>query len=105
MDKKSVGAGLAAGALLGALAGVLLAPKSGKETRADVIRFMRSTSKKVVSQAKRLKGLTQEKYDKIVDQVVAKSSEAVKLGQKELVEWKETLKGKFNEVKRQAAKK
>ncbi len=103
--KQELAAGLAAGALLGALAGVLLAPKSGKATRDDLVKFMRSSSKKVVSQAKRLKDLTQDKYDEIVERVVETAGKTTKMGKQELAEWKETLKGKYADVKHHAAAK
>ena len=47
MSKKSTVAALVGGACIGAAAGVLLAPKSGKETREDLMRLLNDFSKKV----------------------------------------------------------
>ena len=47
MSKKAVIGALIGGAAVGAAAGVLLAPKSGKETRKDIANKAKSVSKKI----------------------------------------------------------
>ncbi|MEA4890593.1 MAG: YtxH domain-containing protein [Clostridiaceae bacterium] len=53
--------GIAAGLLVGAAAGILLAPKSGKETRADIKEGAKTGAKKVQEAAQHLSGATREK--------------------------------------------
>ncbi len=45
MDKKTVGA-FVAGTLIGVGAGIMLAPKSGKETRKDIVKGAKKIGKK-----------------------------------------------------------
>ena len=47
MSKKSTVAALVGGVCVGAVAGVLLAPKSGKETREDLMNLLNDLSAKV----------------------------------------------------------
>ena len=58
------------GALLtGVVAGVLLAPKKGAETRKDIAKIAKKISKEVTEKAEKAEKLTRQKYDEIVETV------------------------------------
>jgi gas vesicle protein len=76
---KKIAVGAVVGAAAGFVAGVLLAPKSGKETRED----LKNGSKKVVKEAdKQLKGLHDD-LSKIVDKVESRASDMTEAAKKE----------------------
>lgn len=103
VDKKDVAMGVAAGAVLGALAGVLFAPKSGKETRADIAKFADETKQKVAKKVHEVGKLTHEQYDKIVDTVVEEGGETWKIAIEDLAQLKGDLKARYNAVKARLA--
>ena len=57
---------LAVGALAGALAGILLAPKSGKETRADIQKTMMKIKDDLATKLADMKDMTKEKYEQMI---------------------------------------
>ena len=79
MEKKTLIEGIAVGAVAGAIAGVLLAPKSGKETREDIKAELVEINDKLVERLEALEEFTQEKYDEIVQALVAEVAAAKKL--------------------------
>jgi gas vesicle protein len=54
MSKRSFWQGTIIGAAVGAVAGLLLAPKSGKETRADIKRNVKGTYQDVMKQLEKM---------------------------------------------------
>ena len=78
MSKKSVIGALAGGAIIGATAGVLLAPKSGKETRKDIVKAAAKISKKV-------KNMSAADVKKYVTKKVSNIEKALKDLEKEKV--------------------
>ncbi len=68
IDKKML-AGFAVGTVAGAIAGILLAPKSGKETREDLKKIGDLIGREVAKKAEGVKELTEEKYHQIVEGV------------------------------------
>ena len=63
MDKKTFIEGIAVGAVAGAIAGLLLAPKSGEELRNDIKEDLMEIKDQIVERLKKLDDVTQEKYD------------------------------------------
>lgn len=61
MAKGNVVAGAAIGAVIGFVSGILLAPKSGKETREDIKNTALSTKDAVVENANKAKEATVQK--------------------------------------------
>ena len=56
------------GALAGAVGGLLLAPKSGKATRKDIVKLANEISKKVKTETVETKKRVEEIYGKVTDE-------------------------------------
>ena len=110
--------GVAIGALAGAAAGVLLAPKSGKETREDIKKFAKDTkekglelfeqakaevNKKIANVKKAGKKIDAEEYKKIVAEIVETFKGNGKLTEKAAKKLGEQLKSDWDNVKKQIA--
>ena len=92
--------GLLAGAAVGTAAGVMLAPKSGKETREDVKKFLLNARKEVERKFKEAKNMTQKEYEKIVDSVVKEGSKTVKIAKRDLGALKKNLIKEYKDIKK-----
>lgn len=79
MDKKTFVEGIAIGAVAGAIAGLLLAPKSGQETRDEIAAHLTEIKDKIVERLEKLEECTQETYDEVVKAVIAEYSAAKKI--------------------------
>ena len=99
---KGAAVGVAAGAIAGAIAGILLAPKSGKETRADIAKYLREMKDKISDQLANLKDITQDKYDEVVEKVVGGYEKGKKISLAESKVIKKQLKEGYSEVKKAA---
>jgi len=107
MDKKTmkgVGVGLAAGAIAGAVAGILLAPKSGKETRADIAKYLGEMKDKIADEIERAGEFTKDTYQAAVDKVVGTYEKGKKITAKQAKEIKEELDKNFEKVEKAAKK-
>lgn len=96
------------GALLGVVAGILLAPKSGKELRTSVKKSYEDISKRITEELSHLKEVTQETYTQIVNSVVHTFVEAKKITVEEAETIKDQLKQGYDKVRKtheEAAKK
>lgn len=113
-----VTAGVAIGALAGAAAGVLLAPKSGKETREDIKKFAKDTkekglelfeqakaevNKKIANVKKAGKKIDAEEYKKIVAEIVETFKGNGKLTEKAAKKLDNQLREDWEDVKKQIA--
>jgi gas vesicle protein len=94
----SLGA-FAVGAIAGAIAGVLLAPKSGRETRADIRRTLAKIQTDVAKRVGALKNITQEKYHEIVSNVVGTYERQKKITGKQAKAIKADLKKGFTHLR------
>lgn len=96
------------GTLAGAVAGVLLSPKSGKETRKDIQDAANKIKKQVAQKVSKLKKFTKKDYDKIVGQVMAEYNavKAVKkFSQEDLNEIATDIKNRWEDVEKEVSKK
>lgn len=102
-DKKKkhggAGLGLLFGAIGGAIAGLLFAPKSGKELREDIKRLYNDVESDIWDEAKKATNLTKTKFEDIVAQVVEKYGPMLEKS-KSLDEWKDDLKKEWPKIKK-----
>ena len=102
MDKTTKGViiGASAGILAGAIAGILLAPKSGKETRADIAKYIHEMKDKIATELSKAGKITKEAYNEIVAKVVKVYEVEKKITAKDAKDIKERLDSNFEEVKK-----
>jgi len=92
--------GFLKGALLGVLAGLLMAPRSGKETRDNLKNQYDEISNRLSEELSRLKAITQETYTEVVNSVVHGFLEAKKITSEEAAEIKDRLKKGYEEIRK-----
>lgn len=85
---KVIGAGII-GIVLGAIAGVFMAPKSGKENLEDVQDWMKETQDEITEKVESAREFSQDRYDQIVEEVASRRKT---LGKIKDSEWESTLK-------------
>lgn len=88
------------GAVLGLLAGLLVAPRSGKETRDNLKKHYEEITDRICEELGRLKTITRETYTEVVGAVVRGFEEAKKITSEEAVAIKAELKKGFDEVRK-----
>lgn len=98
----SMGA-LALGVIAGAIAGILFAPKSGKETREDIKETLTRVKDDITVKLAELKEVTEEAYHDVVNTVVEGYKGAKALTVEEAGEIKADLAKGYDNLK-QAAK-
>lgn len=104
MEERSNNSALGLGILgfaLGALAGAMFAPKSGKETRKDISNWMTNMSEELNSRVRQSKDLTVDKYNSIVDEVSYKYRKMNGIKQSELEDFVSDLKMRWDRIKDQ----
>jgi gas vesicle protein len=98
MSNKNLFKGIITGLAIGGALGVLFAPKSGRQTRQDLKRAYRSTSRDIAKRINDLEDISQSKYDQIVDAVVNEYQKLDPITQEQIETLKATLQDKWNEV-------
>ena len=100
MDKKTKGIleGAAVGVIAGAIAGILLAPKSGKETRDDIKKYATEMKDKIAEQLAAGGKVTKEKYNQVVAKVIKAYEAEKKISVKDAKAIKEILIKNYKEV-------
>lgn len=99
MDKKDKFKAALIGALAGIITGILIAPRSGKETR-DVLYAKYSDIKDdLMEKLGEVKNITKENYGQIVDEVILKYQKSKRISEEEAEKFKEDLKAGFNKIK------
>ncbi|WKZ30124.1 MAG: YtxH domain-containing protein [Candidatus Dojkabacteria bacterium] len=105
---KGLFAGVLAGASFGVLAGLFSAPKSGKELREDLRKYVDHLSVEVQKRAKELREMSEEAYEKIVDEAMEAYEKLKSFDQDDLVairtallkEWEKFSKTSARTVRR-----
>jgi gas vesicle protein len=98
MSNKNLFKGIMAGLAIGGVIGVLFAPKSGRQTRQDLKRAYKATSKDIAKRINDLEDISQSKYDQIVDAVVNEYQKLDSITQEQIEALKATLQDKWSEV-------
>lgn len=98
MDKKLV-EGIAIGAVAGAIATLLLAPKSGKETREDIRAHLDEIKDSIAERIGDAADFTRDKYEKIVKAVIDEYEAAKKITADEAKEIQQRLHDGYESVK------
>ena len=90
---------LAAGVVAGAIGGILFAPKSGEETRADISEVAGKMKDDIVDRLSEVGEVTSEAYHDVVDAVVGKYEEAKSITAQQAGELKKELSKNYEKVK------
>ena len=100
MDKTNFIEGIAVGAVAGAIAGLLLAPKSGQQMRDNIKEDLMEVKDQIVERLGKLEDLTQEKYDEVVKAVLAEYSASKKITADEAKELEAKLRDNYEAIKK-----
>lgn len=98
MSKKNLLKGILFGLAVGGIAGVLLAPKSGKQTRQDLKRAYKVTSKDIAKKLNSIEDISKSKYDQIVEAVLSEYQKLDPMTKEQLESLKTILQNKWNEI-------
>lgn len=98
--KKSFVKGLAAGAVLGAVASLMMSMKEPDKKKRELQKAAHDVKDKVMAHAKKLGKLTKGSYDKIVDTTIAEYRGMRALTDDELAELRTELKSSWGDVQR-----
>lgn len=100
MDKQTKGImiGASVGVLAGAIAGVLFAPKSGKETRADIANYVHEMKDKIAEELAKAGDVTKEAYNEIVEKIVKVYELEKKITAEDAKDIKEKLDANYEQV-------
>lgn len=100
--KVLIGAGLVAGAALAAW--LLASPKTRKKTEVKIKGWMRDMQKEVAVRVKAIQDLSQEKYNKIIDDVKPKYEALRDVSATEIESFAKELKAHWDNISRSVAK-
>lgn len=96
--------GFVVGALVAAAASLLLAPKSGAKTRKDILKLIKTVTKKMEREFGDLGNLTKERYDELVAGALIEYAKTTKTAKGFLDEAKELLQKQWNEIQKELKK-
>jgi len=99
MDKTALMEGVVIGAVAGAIAAILLAPKSGKATRDEIKAHLEEIRDKIAQQLAKTGKLTKAKYQEVVRAVIAEYEAARKITVEEAKEIEARLHDGYEAVK------
>ena len=102
MEKKTLVEGIAIGAVAGAIAGLLLAPKSGKQTRDEIKAHLDEIRDCIASRIEAAGEFTKEKYEQIVTAVIGEYEAAKKITADEAQEIATRLHDGYEAIKGEA---
>lgn len=89
------------GLAVGAVLGVLFAPKSGEDTRSDLKGWMDDVSNELNTRVKNSHDMTKEKYNMLVDDVAGKYRKTQRIKDSELEDFISDLKMRWDRIKDQ----
>lgn len=99
-NKSSVGIGsFAIGALAGAIAGILFAPKPGTETREDIKQTLNNLKDEVAVRLSELKEFSQDNYQGVVNSVLEGYEKAKHLTAEQVTQLRQDLMTAYETVK------
>ena len=104
MDKTTFVEGIAVGAVAGAIAALLLAPKSGQETRDEIKAHLEEIKDAIVKRLQDAGEFTQEKYEEIVTAIVGEYETAKKITADEAKEIQTRLREGYEAIRETAHK-
>jgi gas vesicle protein len=87
------------GVLFGAVAGILLAPRSGRETREEIKKAYEEITDNITEELCRLKEVTLDTYNQVVHSVVNGYLEAKKITAKEAEQIIAELKDGYDKIR------
>ncbi|MEN6641991.1 MAG: YtxH domain-containing protein [Armatimonadia bacterium] len=99
MDKKTFIEGIAVGAVAGAIAGLLLAPKTGQKMRDEIKAHFAEIKDQIVAKLEAADDFTQTKYEEVVKAVIAELEAAKKITGDEAQEMASRLQDGYEAVK------
>ncbi len=102
MDKATFIEGIAVGAVAGVIAGLLLAPKSGRETREDIKSHLEEIKDALVKRLQDAGEFTKAKYEEAVKAVVGEYEAAKKITADEAKEIQGRLRDGYAAIKQAA---
>ncbi len=103
MSVKRVVKGFALGAALGAIAGILFAPQSGKKSQKLVMAKAHAIKGMVAAKAASLKKFSEAAYAKLVDEAM-EIAEQQNMTKKDIIALKKDLIARYKELKKQFEK-
>ena len=86
-------------ALTGFIAGILLAPKSGKETRENMRTYYFEMKDKILENLSQIKDITKDTYENVVNSVVKGYEEAKLVTSGEAAQIRSELKDGYTRIK------
>ena len=95
-----VAGGALVGAALGAAAGLLLAPESGKELRGDIKKKSADFYRHLAPQLKKMGKMGEAEYKELVKKAMAGYGKAKKLSAKEMAALKKEAHASWKELKK-----
>ena len=99
MSVKKVVRGFAVGAALGAVAGILFAPRAGEQTQKILKNKAHEIKGMVAAKAVELKKLSEEAYAKLVEEAVFMAKKK-KMTEKEIAALKKDLLARYKDLKK-----
>lgn len=99
MEKKSLIEGIAIGAVAGAIATILLAPKAGKETRDEIKSHLDEIKDCIVTRLEDAGEFSKKKYEQIVKAVIGEYEAAKKITEDEAQEIEARLHEGYEAIK------
>lgn len=87
------------GLVFGFVAGIMLSPRSGRETRAEISSAYQEIRDRLAEEMSRLKEITRETYEQVVDSLTSAYVETSKITSREAAAIGKELKSGFERMK------
>lgn len=101
MGKNGFLKGAMIGVLIGTAAALLTTKKTGKERQAELKKMHPELFAAIVKEVEKMKVMSKEKYDEIVEMAVKKYGKNKKMAEKQIKEAIADLKSKWTEIQKQ----